>query len=225
MLQQLSEHVRECHQCAADAKAQADATTDPALQRSYLDLERRWLFLARSRMFAESLQVFLDQQPQMEDRTPVDPKVPMVGQLFDLLPVAVYVCDPSGLIIYYNNHAARLWDRSPGLNDPTDRFCGSYRMYHLDGGPIDHTDCPMAEVLKTGISVQNREIVVERADGSRAVVLVNINPFKDRSGAVLGAVNCFQDVTERKRTERQISALAGEAEHRAKNILAAVQGP
>ena len=147
----------------------------------------------------------------------------MVGQLFDLLPVAIYVCDSSGLIIYYNSHAAELWGRSPSLNDPTDRFCGSYRMYHLDGGLIEHPDCPMAEVLRNGDAVQNREIVVERADGSRGVALVNINPFKDLSGNILGAVNCFQDVTERKRSERQIITLAGEAEHRTKNVLATVR--
>jgi hypothetical protein len=46
-------------------------------------------------------------------------------------------------------------------------------MYHLDGGVIEHPDCPMAETLRSGEPVQNREIVVERADGSRAVVLVN----------------------------------------------------
>jgi hypothetical protein len=39
MLQQLSEQVRECHQRAADAKAQADAAADPLLRRSYSDLE------------------------------------------------------------------------------------------------------------------------------------------------------------------------------------------
>jgi PAS domain S-box-containing protein len=223
MLQQLSEQVRECHQRAADANAQAEATTDPALKKSYSDLEDHWLFLARSYTFTESLQDFVDQGPLLRERATVDPKLPVVGQLFDLLPVAIYVCDPSGLIIYYNSHAADLWGRSPGLNDPTDRFCGSYRMYHLDGGHIDHPDCPMGEVLRTGVAVQDREVVVERADGSRAVVLVNIIPFKDRSGNVLGAVNCFQDVTERKRSENQITTLAGEAEHRAKNILATVQ--
>jgi PAS domain-containing protein len=147
----------------------------------------------------------------------------VVGQLFDLLPVAIYVCDPSGVIIHYNSQAAKLWGRSPKLNDPTDRFCGSYRMYHLDGGPIAHPDCPMGEVPRSGISVHNREIVVERSDGSRAVALVNIDAIKDGSGNILGAVNRFQDVTERKRTERQIATLAGEAEHRVKNILATVQ--
>ena len=223
MLQQLSEQVRECHRRAADAKAQADASTDPALKRSYSDLEDRWLFLARSYIFTESLQDFIDETTQRKERAPIDPKLPLVGQLFDLLPVAIYVCDSHGLIIYYNGHAAELWARSPSLNDPTDRFCGSYRMYHLDGGPIAHPDCPMAEVLRSGDSVQNREIVVERANGSRGVVLVNIAPLKDRGGNILGAINCFQDVTERKRSERQIATLAGEAEHRVKNILATVQ--
>lgn len=174
-------------------------------------------------MMIESLQEFLDRETQRRERAPSDPKLPMVGQLFDLLPVAISVCDTSGLIIYYNSNAADLWGRYPSLNDPTDRFCGSYRMYHLDGGPIEHPDCPMAEVLRSGNSVQNREIVVERADGSRKVMLVNINPFKDRSGNILGAVNCFQDVSERKQCEKQITTLAAEAEHRLKNILATVQ--
>ncbi|MGB8631874.1 MAG: PAS domain-containing protein, partial [Xanthobacteraceae bacterium] len=213
MLQQLSEQVRECHRRAAEAKAQAEATADPALKRSYLDLEDRWLFLARSHMFTESLQDLADQRPQLNERVPVDPKLPMVGRLFDLLPVAIYVCDAEGLIIHYNNHAAKLWGRSPKLNDPTDRFCGSYRMFHLDGGPIAHPDCPMGEVLRSGVSIHNREIVVERSDGSRGVVLVNIVAIKNGSGTVLGAVNCFQDVTEHKQSERQIATLAGEAEH------------
>jgi two-component sensor histidine kinase/PAS domain-containing protein len=223
VLQQLSEQVRDCHRRAADAKAQAGAIADPALKRSYLDLEDRWLFLARSHAFTESLQDFADQQPHLNERVPVDPKLPVVGQLFDLLPVAIYVCDADGLIIHYNNHAAKLWGRSPKLNDPTDRFCGSYRMYHLDGGPIAHPDCPMGEVLRSGVSVHDREIVVERSDGSRGVVLVNIDAIKDGGGNILGAVNCFQDTTERKRSERQIATLAVEAEHRVKNILAIVQ--
>jgi PAS domain-containing protein len=223
VLQQLSEQVRECHRRAEEAKSRAQETADPALKRSYLDLEDRWLFLSRSLTFTESLEDFIDQQPQLNERVPVDPKLPVVGQLFDLMPVAVYVCDATGLIIHYNNQAAKLWGRSPKLNDPTDRFCGSYRMYHLDGGPIAHPDCPMGEVLRRGVSIHNREIVVERSDGSRGVVLVNIDPFKDRWGNILGAVNCFQDITERKQSERQIATLAREAEHRAKNILATVQ--
>jgi hypothetical protein len=64
VLQQLSEQVRECHRRAADARAQAEATNDPAMKKSYFDLEDRWLFLARSYMFTESLEDFIDRRPQ-----------------------------------------------------------------------------------------------------------------------------------------------------------------
>jgi hypothetical protein len=85
VLQQLSEQVRECHRRAAEAKAQAEATADPALKRSYCDLEDRWLFLARSHMFTESLEDFVEQQPQLNERVPVDPKLPVDFSFFGFL--------------------------------------------------------------------------------------------------------------------------------------------
>ena len=50
-----------------------------------------------------------------------------------------------------------------------------------------------------------------------------IEAIKDSDGNIVGAVNCFQDITERKQSEALIVNLAREAEHRAKNILATVQ--
>ena len=46
MLEQFSAQVRECHERAAEAKAKAEATTDPALQDQFLNIERCWLTLA-----------------------------------------------------------------------------------------------------------------------------------------------------------------------------------
>jgi signal transduction histidine kinase len=63
--------------------------------------------------------------------------------------------------------------------------------------------------LRSGISVRESEILIERLDGSRGVALVNINVLKDASGKVLGAVNCFQDITERKRSAEQMPLLVG----------------
>jgi hypothetical protein len=62
-------------------------------------------------------------------------------------------------------------------------------MHSLDGHPIPHDECPMAEVLRTGILVKEREIIIERLDGSRGVALVNINPFKDATERVIGAID------------------------------------
>jgi two-component sensor histidine kinase len=35
------------------------------------------------------------------------------SQLFEVLPLAVYVCDQDGLVVRYNSRAAELWGRSP----------------------------------------------------------------------------------------------------------------
>ena len=144
------------------------------------------------------------------------------GRLFEQLPFAVYVCDRDGLVLRYNRRAAELWGRSPKLGDPNERFCGSYRMFRPDGSLLPHHQCPMADVLRTGISVREQEVHIERPDGLRGIALVDIEAIKDSGGNVVGAVNCFQDITERKRSEAQIVNLAREAEHRTKNILATV---
>jgi PAS domain S-box-containing protein len=144
------------------------------------------------------------------------------GRLFEQLPFAVYVGDRDGLVLRYNRHAAELWGRSPKLGDPNERYCGSYRMFRPDGSLLPHHQCPMADVLRTGISVRQQEVHIERPDGSRGIALVDIEAVKDSGGNVVGAVNCFQDITERKRSEAQLVALAREAEHRTKNIMSTV---
>jgi hypothetical protein len=57
MLQRLSDDIRECYLRADECRRQADETDDPSRSQFYLDMERRWLLLARSRAFAEQLPV------------------------------------------------------------------------------------------------------------------------------------------------------------------------
>ncbi len=117
----------------------------------------------------------------------------------DLLPVAAYICRPDGSIVGYNARAAELWGRAPRLDDPEERFCGSLQMYRLDGRALPHSDCPMAETLQSGASARDQEVVIVRPDGTRAVALVNIGALCDTGGKMIGAINCFQDITGRKR--------------------------
>ena len=107
---------------------------------------------------------------------------------------------------YYNQHAAKLWGRRPVLPDPSLRFCGSLRMIRPEGTVLPHSDCPMANVLRTGIPVHDQEVIVECPDGSRHTVLVNIAPILSEDQAVLGAVNIFVDITDRKQAQAALSA-------------------
>jgi PAS domain S-box-containing protein len=58
MLEQLSDQIRQCYERAAEARAQADATNEPALKAQFLKTEKSWLILARSYGFTESLADF-----------------------------------------------------------------------------------------------------------------------------------------------------------------------
>jgi PAS domain S-box-containing protein len=139
------------------------------------------------------------------------------ARLFEQLPFAIYVCDRNGFVLRYNRRAAELWGRSPKPGDPNERFCGSYQMFRPDGSLLPHHECPMADVLRTGISVRQREVHIERPDGSRGIALVDIEPVRDSDGSLVGPVNCFQDITERKRAEEAARRLAAivESSHEA----------
>jgi PAS domain S-box-containing protein len=133
--------------------------------------------------------------------------------LFELSPVAVYSIDASGRIQKFNRHAGKLWGREPVLGDTDERFCGSFRLFRPDGTFMPHERCPMAEVVSGKIAeARDLEVLIERPDRSRITVLVNIRAMKNDRGEITGAINCFYDITERKR--------AADALHRAE-VLAA----
>lgn len=143
--------------------------------------------------------------------------------LFELGPVAVYSCDASGVIQDFNRRAVELWGREPAIGDVNERFCGSFKLFRPDGGFLPLEQCPMAEVLNGKISeARDAEVLIERPDGSRVTVVVNIRPLKNQSGEVTGAINCFYDITERKEAEQRQQFLMNELTHRGQNLLAVI---
>lgn len=121
-----------------------------------------------------------------------------------LFPSAVCVCDQFGAVQLYNRAAVELWGCEPPDPDASRYFCGSHRLYYPDGTPMPHDQSPMAEVLRTGVHVRNRDLVIARPDGSRVPVLANVVALRDSEGSLIGAVSSLQDVTERKRTEERL---------------------
>ena len=131
--------------------------------------------------------------------------------LFELGPVAVYSCDTSGMIQEFNSRAVELWGRKPKPGDTDELFCGSHKMFRPDGSFMPHEQYPMAEVIAGKIPVaRNVEEFIERPDGSRITVVVNISPLKNQRGKIVGAINCFYDITERKKTEEALRKSEGQ---------------
>ncbi|MDB5323472.1 MAG: domain S-box protein [Phycisphaerales bacterium] len=125
-------------------------------------------------------------------------------RMLDSLPAAAYTCDADGLITYFNERAAEVWGRSPKLNHPDDRYCGSFRLFDVEGKLIPHDQCGMAVAMREKREIKGIEVVIERADGSRRNVLAHISPTWGSEGQIAGAVNVVVDITDRKRTEKAL---------------------
>src|SRR6476659_6606293 len=129
--------------------------------------------------------------------------------LFDLVPVAVYTCDANGIIQQYNRRAVELWGQEPSRNGASARFCGSFKIFHLDGQPMPHEKCPLARALRgEKLEPKDLEIVVERPCGERRHVIPAPQILKDSRGKIIGAINSLFDITEQKRAEADAMRLA-----------------
>ena len=120
--------------------------------------------------------------------------------LIQALPAAMYTCDAQGRVTLYNEAATALWGREPELGK--DLWCGAWRMYEPDGKPMPLESYPMALAIREGQAIRDKEIVIERPDGTRSYVLAYPDPIRDASRTVVGAINMLIDITERKRAEQ-----------------------
>jgi PAS domain S-box-containing protein len=124
--------------------------------------------------------------------------------LLSLMPAAVYTCDADGMITYFNRRAVEIWGLEPALEDSSVKFCGAFRLHSPDGRPMSHDATPMSDAIRSGKVTRDGEVVMERPDGSMVNVSVNIVPLRDGAGNIVGAINVFVDITERKRAEETL---------------------
>lgn len=140
--------------------------------------------------------------------------------ILEALPAAIYTTDAEGHITSYNKACVEISGRTP---QPGDMWCVTWRLYHPDGTPLPHDECPMAVALKEDRPIRGAEAVAERPDGSRVPFIPYPTPLHDRDGKLIGAINMLVDITERKQHENSQKTLIDELNHRVKNTLATVQ--
>jgi two-component sensor histidine kinase len=151
------------------------------------------------------------------------PSVMLDEKLLEFVPGAVYVCDLDGVVVRYNKRAGELWGRYPVPGDPNELYCGSHKLYRATGEVMPHNETPMVDALREGNSYRNLEVQVEQPSGKLIWILVNIDPLRDDAGEIVGVINCFQDITDRKLADMRQQLLVNELNHRVKNTLATVQ--
>src|SRR5215472_7733277 len=122
----------------------------------------------------------------------------------DAIPTGFCVCKADCTLVRYNKRAVELWGQELPLGEPAARYSDDLRRYRPDGAPLHFDSSPVAQAISGGAPVMGAELVIEQPDGARVPVLMNVQPIKDHTGRVEGAVCSFQELTERKRAEEAL---------------------
>ena len=122
--------------------------------------------------------------------------------VIEALPAAVYTTDAAGRITMFNQAAVDFSGRTPEVG--SDSWCVTWKLYHPDGTPMPHAECPMAMSLQTGDPIRGYEAVAERPDGTRVNFIPYPTPLRDGQGNLVGAINMLVDITDRKKTEETL---------------------
>lgn len=153
-------------------------------------------------------------------------RVEELEALLNALPVGVFIAhDPLCHQITMNPAGAAMLRLPLGANasksgPDADRL--PFRVFK-NGVEVAPEDLPMQRAARMGQAVVGEVVDIVFADGTSRVLYEHASPLFDASGAVRGCVGVFDDITERKRAERQQKLLISELNHRVKNTLAITQ--
>jgi PAS domain S-box-containing protein len=129
---------------------------------------------------------------------------------------AIMSADLEGLFTSWNKGAERIFGYSPR------EVIGKPFTILVPANRGDEPPEILARI-RSGKRVQLYETIGEHKNGSLIDVSMTVSATRNAVGKIVGTAMVARDVTELKRAGVQISLLAREAEHRAKNVLATVQ--
>ncbi|GIW00111.1 sensor domain-containing diguanylate cyclase [Roseiflexus sp.] len=127
-------------------------------------------------------------------------------QLLDEMHDGVYFVDRHRRILYWNRGAERLSGYS--ADEVIGRFCGDNLLRHVDecGRRLCTGMCPLAATIRDG-QPRQAEVIMHHKQGHRVPVLVRVAPIRDKSDAIVGAVEVFSDNTYQKAALEEIERL------------------
>jgi PAS domain S-box-containing protein len=140
-----------------------------------------------------------------EARTAAELERTRVESILKTIPTGMVILEkPDGKITYANTSAVELLGADPSGLDLETHATRFFRLLKPDGSPYPPAELPARRALLRGEEIYGKELVIERSDGSRVVVLASAVPLYDHGGEVAGAVGSFHDITDRKRAEKAL---------------------
>jgi PAS domain S-box-containing protein len=136
--------------------------------------------------------------------------------VLDSLPVAVFLSDRNGNVVFTNRSVERIWGISTHVTK--DQY-GQYKGRWVDGGkPVEPEQWALARALQTGEPFTNDLVEVDAPEGKKKIIYNFALPIHGEGGQLLGAVAVTEDITERFHAQEQIRLAKEAAEHMAEDL-------
>lgn len=119
-------------------------------------------------------------------------------QILDNLPDGLFTMDKEGRITYFNYAAERI----TGISASEAMGMHCRQIFKTTTCQIG---CPNKSSTQIEKNAFNREFVVTTSDGRSLSIISSISVLKDHAGAVIGGVQVFKDISDRKRLEDDLT--------------------
>lgn len=133
-------------------------------------------------------------------------KEKLLSQVFDILPVGVWLTDINGNIYRGNEASKRIW---AGAHYVGPEDFGVYRAWWVDTGKeIAPHEWAAYRAIKFGQSSIGELIRIQCFDGSQKFILNSSVPLRGSDGAIQGAIIVNEDITESREAQQKAEEAA-----------------
>jgi PAS domain S-box-containing protein len=123
------------------------------------------------------------------------------------MPAGVIIAEaPLGKLILGNKQVEQIW-RHPFMAAEQVEQYNDYKGFHPDGQLYKPEEWPLARSITTGEVVSGEEIKFLRGDETYGVIEVSSAPICDRQGQIIAGVVTFQDISDRKVAQKELTQL------------------
>ncbi|MGQ4557175.1 PAS domain-containing protein [Halobellus sp. GM3] len=135
----------------------------------------------------------------------------LIDRILETAPVGLSIYEPDGSIDRINTRVREKL----GIGDPDDlgRALKQRRLYDDEGNPLDASAYPVQRVIDSGESVSELVLQHDGPDGELLWVSITASPVFDDDGRLERVVVAGKDVTELKRSQRQLERQRDEIEN------------
>ncbi|HEU4617806.1 MAG TPA: PAS domain S-box protein [Gammaproteobacteria bacterium] len=162
--------------------------------------------------------VFQDMTERMRMEEAIRANERLMHAIFDLLPVGLWVADAEGRIVLTNPAGRRLW-AGARFAEAQDEEVGEYKGWWVETGErVKPEEWGLARAIGFGETSRGELIRIQCFDGSYKTIIHWAAPLRSESGAIVGAIALYEDVTSLQQMQEQLRAAVQERE----KILAVV---